>query len=182
MRLRRPTHLLSLVALVAFVALAAIAAGCGDDETTDVAEGEPLELGDLSFNVQITRGLNPNSPEDSVYLDGAPPLKPGEQYLGVFMEVSNDGDDVNVVPQPFRIVDTRGTIYNQAPVSNPFALEPGTPIEPGKDVPGVETAAANGPIKGSLILFILDQDASENRPLQLQVPGPDAVGTIELDL
>jgi hypothetical protein len=180
MSLRRPTSLVLL--LLALTALVSFAAGCGKEEETDVAEGESLELGDMSFTVQITRFLNPSSPEDSTYLEGAPPLKKGMQYLAVFMKISNDGDDPTVVPQPFRIVDTRGTIYDQIPVENPFALEPGAEIEPDGAVPGPETAAANGPIKGSMILFMLEEDATENRPLQLQVPGPTGVGTIELDL
>lgn len=179
MRLRRPTILLLLLALAA---LAAFAAGCGDDEETDVAEGESLVLGDMTYNVQITRALNPYSTEDSAYLENAPALEHGQQYLAVFIMVANDGEEPNVVPDPLRIVDTRGTIYDQVPVDNDFSLVPGTSVLPDQEVPGPETIAANGPIKGSMILFILDQDANENRPLLLQVPGPDGTGTIELDL
>jgi hypothetical protein len=177
---RRPTTLVLL--LLALAALVSFAAGCGKEEETDVAEGESLELGDMEFTVQITRFLNPSSPEDSAYLEGAPALEHGMQYLAVFMKVSNEGDEPTVVPQPFKIVDTRGTIYRQIPVDNGFALEPGADIEPGQAVPGAETAAANGPIKGSMILFMLEEDATENRPLQLEVPGPSGVGSVELDL
>lgn len=180
MSLRRPTYLVLL--LLALSALVSFTAGCGKGEETDVAEGESLELGDMEFTVQITRFLNPSSPEDSTYLEGAPPLKQGMQYLAVFMKVANNGDQPNVVPRPFRIVDTRGRIYNQVPVENDYALEPGTKIEADGAVPGAETAAANGPIKGSMILFIIDEDATENRPLRLEVPGPSGVGTVELDL
>ena len=181
MRPRRPLTMLLL--LLAAVALTAFAAGCGDDEETDVSEGEALILDGMTYNIQDTRALNPYSSEDSAYLDGAPKLQHGQQYLAVFMKIDNDGDEPNVVPRPFRVVDTRGTIYDQVPVDNPFALEPGTPVLPDESVPGPETAAANGPIKGSMILFVINQDANENRPLLLQVPGgPEGVGTIELDL
>ena len=42
--------------------------------------------------------------------------------------------------------------------------------------------ARNGPIEGSLVLFEIDEAANENRPLVLDVPGPDGVGEIVLDL
>jgi hypothetical protein len=181
MRARKTLILALAASLLALVALA----GCGaSDNETEVNEGEPLELGDLHFNVQITRYLNPFSPEDSQYLAGAPELKKGEQYLGVFMEIQNEGDDEVPVPSPFRIVDTRGNVYEQAKgLDNPFALVPGTPVPSDGQVPGIETAAANGPIEGSLILFLLPEGANENRPLQLEVPnGGDEPGKVELDL
>ncbi len=180
MSLRRPTHLVLL--LLALTALFSFAAGCGEEHESEVAEGEPLELGEMGFTVQITRFLNPASQEDATYLEGAPPLEKGMQYLAVFMKVSNEGDEPTVVPQPFKIVDTRGTIYNQIPVDNPFALESGAEVEAEGEVPEADTAAASGPIEGSMILFMLDEDATENRPLQLEVPGPDEVGSVELDL
>ena len=31
----------------------------------------------MDYNVQITRFLNPASPEDAAYLEGAPPLEQG---------------------------------------------------------------------------------------------------------
>lgn len=180
---RPPRFLLLFVALLLLGATATAFAGCGEEEPeTDVPEGEPLELGEVAFDVQITRFLNPDAPDDSAYLEGAPPLAEGEQYLAVFMEIENEGDGTNVVPYPFKIIDTRGTIYLQAEVENSFTLIAGTPIGPGDTVPGPETPAANGPIEGSALLFPLSEDANENRPLKLQVPGPTGPGEIELDL
>lgn len=179
MRPRLVTFLLLALAVWGSISLLG---GCGSEDETEVNEGEALELGETTFNVQITRFLNPASPEDSTYLQNAPKLGKGQQFLGVFMQVTNNGDEPTVVPQPFKIVDTRGTIYVQERIENGFALLPGTPLTPGESVPGAETAASNGPIEGSMILFALDEGATENRPLQLQVPGPDGVGVIELDL
>ncbi len=180
---RRTPRFRAFAALLAVGALALPIAGCGDEEhETDVPEGEPLELGEMTFDVQISRFLNPDSPEDADYLEGAPPLEPGEQYFGVFMEIDNEGDEASVVPYPFKIIDTRGNVFVQDEVDNPFALEAGAPIEPGEAIPGSETAAANGPIEGSLVLFALEETAVEDRPLKLEVPGPDGVGEIELDL
>jgi hypothetical protein len=179
--MRRRLLILPLLA-VALIGLAGLASGCGDEATAEANEGEPLELGDLSYNIQITRELNRFSTEDAAYLEGAPVLRRGQEYLGVFMQVTNQGDEAAVVPDPIRIVDTRGTTYDQVRYSNDWTLDPGTPIEPGDTVPGVETVAKNGPVQGSLILFAIDEEANENRPLTLEIPGPDEVGKIVLDL
>lgn len=179
--MRRRNLIIPLLVL-ALAGFAAVAAGCGDEPTAEAKEGEPLELGDVAYNIQITRELNRFSSEDAAYLEGAPKLRPDQEYLGVFMQVTNQGDQATVVPEPFRVVDTRGRIYDQVPLENDWALRPGTPIEPGQTVPGPETPARNGPIEGSLILFAVDRTANENRPLILEVPGPDGIGEITLDL
>ncbi len=178
MRSRIFTFVLLLLALAA----ASFLAACGSEEETEVKEGEPLELGDVHYNVQITRFLNPSSEEDAAYLEGAPELQEGQQYLGVFMQINNEGDEDVVVPYPFEIVDTRGNVYTQARMDNDFSLVQGTVVPADGTVPGEETAARNGPIEGSLILFPIEEAATENRPLQLQVPGLEEEGEIELDL
>jgi hypothetical protein len=179
--MRRRTVILPLLVL-ALVGLAAASSGCGDEATAEAKEGEPLELGDLAYNIQITRELNRFSTEDAAYLRGAPPIGPDQEYLGVFMQVTNEGDDDAAVPGPLRIIDTRDTIYRQVRLDNEWALKPGTPIPPDQTVPGPETVARNGPIEGSLALFVVNGSANENRPLILEVPGPDGHGEIVLDL
>ena len=179
----RPRVLLLPLLLLALIGFAAAVSGCGEEEAeAEAKEGEPLELGDLAFNIQITRQLNPFSSEDAAYLKGAPELLPNEEYLGVFMQVTNEGDEAAVVPEPFHVIDTRGTLYDQVELENEWALRPGTPVEPEETIPGPETAAKNGPIEGSLILFVIPEEANENRPLVLEIPGPDGVGEIVLDL
>lgn len=173
-----------MIALAAsLIALFALA-GCGSEEhELEVNEGQPLHLGDTKYNVQITRFLNPFSPEDAQYLEGAPELEGQNQWLGVFVEIENEGDEETVVPYPFKVVDTRGNVYEQVKgLDNPFVLVPGTPIPPGGEVPEIETAAANGPIEGSMILFEVPETTESNRPVQLVVPGPGEAGKIELDL
>ena len=57
-------------------------AGCGDDEPElDVIEGEPIEADDVSYNVVISRFLNPDDTEDEGYLVGQPPPPPGRAVL-----------------------------------------------------------------------------------------------------
>ena len=48
------------LALVLLGALAVLGvAGCGNDLGKEADEGVPIQLGDLKFNVQETRSLNP---------------------------------------------------------------------------------------------------------------------------
>lgn len=179
----RPRILTFALLLLALVAFPLAVAGCGDETVeTDVKEGEPLELGDVAFNVQITRFLNPSSEEDAAYLEGAPPLDRGQQYLAVFMQINNEGDEDAVVPGDFKIIDTRGTIYLQAEVDNDFALVPGTIVPADGTVPGLETPARNGPIEGSMALFLVDEAAADNRPLKLEVSSAGGTGEVELDI
>jgi len=178
----RARHLILPLLVLALIGFAGAASGCGDEETAEAKEGEPLELGDLAFNIQITRELNRFSPEDEAYLQGAPELKRGEEYLGVFMQIANEGDEEAEVPGGFEVVDTRDTVYDQVDLDNEWALRPGTPIPADETFPGPETVAKNGPIEGSLILFVISEEANENRPLVLHVPGPDETGEIVLDL
>lgn len=98
------------------------------------------------------------------------------------MQINNDGDDEAEVPYPFRIIDTRGREFPQVRVDNDFALLPGTPIPADGTVPGLDTAAREGPIEGSLILFRIEEVSTENRPLKLEIDYDGESGEVELDL
>src|ERR687897_740023 len=103
---------LSRLGLAALLLVAALlVAGCGEEEGLDVAEGEPVELGELRYNVQITRFLNPNDPEDEAYLVGQPDASPDEEYLGVLMTVENESDSSVQLPNEMTVVDTRNNTY-----------------------------------------------------------------------
>lgn len=183
--MRQKSSALALfAAALMFVALFASACGEEEEASNHAREGEPLELGELAYNIQITRFLNPYSIEDSAYLEGVRPLKPREQYLGVFMQVTNHGTETASIPYPFKIADTRGTEYRQLRLDedNVWALTPGAPIPPDQTFPNAESPARNGPIQGSLAVFAVLPSANSNRPLELIVPGDEQDGRIELDI
>ena len=71
--MRRRIVILPLLVL-ALVGLAAASSGCGDEATAEAKEGEPLELGDLAYNIQITRELNRFSTEDAAYVAQPRPI------------------------------------------------------------------------------------------------------------
>lgn len=178
-------RLTSALLLCLALALGALLAGCGhEEEELHAVEGEPLELGELSYNVQITRFLNPSNADDATYLRDLDEAPPGEEYLAVFMRINNNSEDhTERIPTSFTVETSRDEDFSPLDLDNPFALELGAEIEPGGSVPAPDTAARSGPIKGSMVLFLVEQEATENRPLELLIPGPDGeTGTIELDI
>ena len=163
-------------------AVALPVAGCGEEEELDVVEGEPVELGDLRYNVQITRFLNPDDPEDVAYLEGEPEPSAREAYLGVFMTIENEGEETVDAPASFEVTDTRGGAFESLEVDNPYALDLGDPIGPDQELPPPGTPASSGPIKGAMLLFLVDEGVTENRPLELEIPSPSGDGRVELDI
>lgn len=178
---------LALAAIALAVSASLGMAACGEEEfaETHVVEGEPIELGDLRFNVQLTRFLNPNDPEDADYLEGqqVPPPR-GTIYLGIFMEAENEGDDDAVLPSTLEmeVLDTTDAGYDPLETESVFGFPFGETLRPGEEVPLPDSAAASGPIQGSVVIFLVDQEVSENRPLELEILADGAKGTIELDI
>ena len=172
---------------LAAVALAAVAllAACGEEEELDVVEGEPVELGELSFNVQLTRFLNPDDPEDEAYLRGQPLRSADQQYLAVFMTVANEGDQPAELPSTMTIRDTRDNTYQPLDSASVYALELGTTLPAGDELPRPDTPAATGPIRGAMVLFRVDRAVTENRPIELEIPSASTGGEqaqVELDI
>jgi hypothetical protein len=176
---------LSTITLLAALAASLVAfGGCGaEEEEFHSVEGEPLELGELLYNVQITRFLNPDSVPDSEYLEGAEPLAEGEQYLAVFVRITNEGEEIEHVPDGFEIDSSRDEVFEAMEIENAFAMPLGAEIPGEGQIPEIDTPAASGPIKGSMILFAIPEDATEDRPFELLIEGPDGEpGVVELDL
>jgi len=85
---------LSLIAALALAATALALSACGSsNESKEVVEGEPVELGELQYNVVFSRFLNPHDNEDSAYLVGQREAPPGSAYFGVFLEVQNESEE-----------------------------------------------------------------------------------------
>ena len=177
-----------LAIFCAVMGLALPIAGCGDedsdDEVPEVVEGEPLELGELIYNVAITRFLNPNIVEDEAYLEGAPEEPKGMSYLGVFILITNDSEEEAVSAQNYELVDGSHRVYEPVEeVETPFNLDIGATVPPEGELPAADTVPAAGPTQGALILFLVDDDVSEERPLLLEVTSvTSGEGTIELDI
>ena len=188
MKLRR------VLALTAVSALALPLAACGNKEevvTHGHTEGSYLNVGNLTYQVQISRQLNPADVTDRSYLIQVPiherQLAPDETWFGVFVIAFNESDDVHQAASEFEITDTQDTVYRPIDLGNDnvFAYRPG-PIEGGEQIPPVNSAAANNPtVNGGLLLFKIKNSSLDNRPLELRIhaaEGTPEEAAVDLDV
>jgi hypothetical protein len=175
---------LPLLAALALAALVVGVSACGySSDSKEVVEGEPVELGELSFNVTFSRYLNPADNEDSAYLVGQAAPPEGSTYFGVFFEVQNESDEPQTLPSTLTITDGEQTTYDVLPSESLYAFEFGGEVEPQEQVPVLDSTPQLGPIEGSVAIFLLPAAASDNRPLTLHIPGADGEnGEVTLDL
>src|SRR5207237_5642642 len=121
-----PPHrraLLPLFAVLALLALGVGVAACGySSDSKHTNEGEPLQLGELEYNVTFSRYLNPNDSEDAAYLEGQKEAPKGETYFGVFFEVQNKSDEPQTLPSTLTITDAEDNEYEVLPSESIFAL------------------------------------------------------------
>jgi hypothetical protein len=175
-----------VLALAFVLALAVLGvAGCGYSPSNEGEEGEPIQLGNLEINVQLTRFLNPADHEDKNYLVGQTvPPPAGQVYLGVFMTIKNHGDTATKLPAPgqMTVTDTTGAGYQALPSTTPFAVPLGTTLAGHGQIPVPDSPADSGPTQGAIVLFLMDQGVSENRPLKLEIEHGGDTGDITLDI
>ena len=181
------------IATLSLAALAALAAGgCGNKTDTAIVgetEGIYVSVDDLTYQVQISRIMNPSSTEDQAYMKGLPEDEEpaaDEVWFGVFMRVENETDEELPAAEGFKIVDTQETEFEPVefdPETNVFGYVPRT-IPPGDLLPALNTPASDNTIRGELLLFRLKVQSLYNRPLELVIEssrgGDDAV--IDIDV
>jgi hypothetical protein len=180
--------------VLAAAALALAGAGCGDAEsvrTTAETEGLYLDINGLKYQIELSRYMNASDIEDSEYLIGLPegtaPPDGDETWFGVWVRVENDSEEPRPSATTWEIHDTQENIYRPIPIDtdvNPFAFQPGTIVPPDTIWPIASSAAGQGPVQGSLLLFKVTADSLQNRPLELKFSngGSSTVGTYDLDV
>jgi len=179
-RPRKP--LIALVVLLAALALSA----CGDSHTkvsTGTYAGESgqnapyLDVGPLTYEVQLSRQLNPTNSEDSAYLKGLTPaqrqLLPGQEWFAVFIQVYNNSSHAHPSASDLRISDTQGNVYQALlPAAiNEYAYRPEI-VPANSRIPPPDTTQSFGPTQGSLLLFRIQTVSLDNRPLELKIVDP----------
>jgi len=183
----RPLRILLATALV-------LLAGCGGGTgvvTTAETEGLYLDINGLKYQIQMSRYMNPDDIEDREYLIGLPestePPGADETWFGVWVRVENTSEDeTRPAANTWEIHDTQENVYRPIPVDtdiNPFAFEP-VDVPPKTVLPPASSAAGQGPIQGSMLLFKLKVDSLQNRPLELIFSngGSGQEGTYDLDV
>jgi hypothetical protein len=169
---------------VSSLATGLVLASCGGPEPggTEANEGEPIVLDDVAYNVGLTRFLNPDDAEDSEYLVGQPLAPSGTYYLGVFLTVENESDELKPTADNFTVVDTLDNRYRPLASDSPFALTIGTEVEGDGQLPILDSTAQTGPNQGALLIFRVNDDVSDNRPLILEIGSAGESGEITLDI
>ena len=182
---------LARLALLFLAAVAALAAtGCGNKEATvhlADTEGIYVSVDELKYQIQISRILNPTSPEDQAYLRGVPAgeeLEGDEVWYGIFMRVENDTDKPHEMASQMTISDTQGNTFE------PIQLDPAlgdfgyqaTELGPGSLYPPLDTPASDNTIRGGLVLFKVDTQSLYNRPLVLTIESPSGGENAEIDI
>ncbi|MEA2198528.1 MAG: hypothetical protein QOJ25_2579 [Solirubrobacteraceae bacterium] len=180
MRVRRVPILCSSLVIIALGL-----SGCGN-RPAQRHSGDPenfgvyLDAGGISYQMQISRELNAYSTEDSQYLEGLPSgtaaPTPTQEWYAVFMWAWNQNKQPlrTAPPGSFDIVDTQGNTYYPQPIDphqNPYQWTSQL-LQPEATQPGPDTTAFFGPTQGQLLLFKISTTAYANRPLTLQIRGP----------
>ncbi len=180
---RRTRLVLPLLAALALGVLAVAVSACGySSDSKEVVEGEVVELGELKYQVVFSRFLNINDTEDSAYLVGQRPPQKGSAYFGVFLEVQNKSEETQDLADSFEISDADDRVFEALPSESLYAFPFGGKVESQEPIPAPDSTPQQGPIEGSLVLFELPAEASENRPLTLSIAGPEGPAEVTLDL
>jgi hypothetical protein len=196
--LRSPT-LRRLTLIVAVLTLCVSVSACGISRRKKIydvtqaeisAGGEPYFFaGNLTYQVQISRQLNPFEIEDVQYLSGltnAQSLSPSDMWFAVFLWAKNQSGHAATTTDDITLHDSAGNVYYPVklnPSINQYAWTAQT-LQPDAVEPAPETTASNGPTQGGLVLFELSQAVYSNRPLTLYIyPRPGAKPSLaSLDL
>jgi hypothetical protein len=181
-----PRAMPRLPILACLLALAApLAAGCGKEEKPGIdepaREGLAVEMEGIDYNVFITRELNTRITPDRAYYDEEAP--PGEALYGVFLEACNVSDEERELASQFTLRDNQDNEFEPEtlPEDNAFAYNAHT-LLPNECTPEAGSVAQLGPTAGSMLLFQLPLDVTENRPLELEIEADGEHRTFELDI
>ena len=180
-----------LLILACSLPLALGVAACGHKEahpTVADNEGFYVDAGPITYQVQLSRELNPYNVEDHGYLSGVSttPPKPDEEWFAVFLWAKNQTNAVHVTSDSFDIVDTQGNTYYPVAINsqvNPYAWT-SMALKPNGTEPVPDSTAYFGPTQGGELLFKINTSAYSNRPLTLEIhaPGQANPSTVSLDL
>ena len=192
-----------LIALCAIASTLAIAA-CGDhhphlnglaphvQSSADANnDGGYVDAGPITYQLQISRELNPYSVEDSAYVKGLPAsvsssLGATQLWYGVFLWAKNQTKHSQVTSDNFEVVDTQGDTYYPIKLdtaANPYAWT-SQRLAPLATEPGPDSLQSTGPTQGGLLLFKVPDTVYSDRPLTLYILGADnqKLGSISLNL
>ena len=181
---------LKSLALLAAAPLALGLSACGNkhDEIKHAeTEGIFVDVGELKYQVQISRALNPAIIPDKEFLQGVEEeLEQGEVFFAVFLRVENESGEPLPPAEHYELEDQQGETYEpvEVPETNPFHFSE-EPIGPGSYAPSPESVARQlGSIGGMMQLYRVTHQTLQNRPVELIIRSddPEDEAVINLDI
>jgi hypothetical protein len=177
--------------LVCALALAVGLGACGQEShpTSLLNNGVYVDAGPITYQLQVSRELNPYLTEDRQYVAGLPAGTsspgPNQLWYGVFLWAKNQSETPQLSARSFRILDSGGDTFYPLHLDadvNGYAWTQQL-LGPHAQEPELNTTASFGPTQGGLLLFKLPTSVYSNRPLTLQIFAPGGgKGEISLDL
>src|ERR671924_244309 len=107
-----------------------------------------------------------------------------ETLYGVFIQACNNSDDSRQSAEDFKVIDNQGNEFEPQELEpdNAFAYQP-KELLPEQCIPEAGSVAQLGPTAGSMLLFKVPLQTTQNPPLELEIEGEgDEHLTFELDL
>ncbi len=182
--MRLPTRLTLLACLAALAAGAGRVWGRGAGRRRAGARGSRAAARRRRLQRLHHPPAEPGIPPDDTYVEGPEPA-PDETLYGIFIQVCNpSSDESHGTVEEFKIVDNQGNEFEpeELPEDNAFAYH-ARELEPKECIPEAGSVAQLGPTSGTMLLFRLPLQNTENRPLELEIEGEgDEHLTFELDI
>jgi len=190
------TRACRLCTLIAALLVCGGLSACGKHQSTGPVriaetEGIYLDVGDLKYQVQVSRQFNPDDTQDKAFLAGIPEdereLKADEVWFGVLLRVQNTTGKSELPSEDIEIEDTQEEIFKPLELDehNQFAYRANVAIPAGETVPLTDSPGFDSPSRGALLLFKLTLAGLNNRPLELKIEGrktPQQTGIVDLDV
>ena len=98
------------------------------------------------------------------------------------MVIPNSSDEERPSATDYTVVDTLHNEYEPVESESPYALDIGSPVPAHGNLPLVNTTAQTGPNQGSLLIFPVRDEVSDNRPLRLEINTFEDSGDVILDI
>ena len=151
------------------------ACGQASQPTSVLNNGVYVTSGPITYQLQVSRELNPYLIEDSQYVAGVPAgagaLGANQLWYGVFLWAKNQTKHPELTAKSFDIVDSSDHHYYPLHLNtamNGYAWTPQL-LSPSGQQPNLNTTASFGPTQGGLLLFKLPTTVYSNRPLTLEI-------------
>jgi hypothetical protein len=168
------------------IAGALLVAGCGPPPDRNAPDGTTVTQDGVDYAVQTSRELNPDDPDDRVFLGGRSKGLdgPGTALVGVFLQARNDASSARRAVAAPELVSALGDTFE------PFALPPtdafayrGRRLASGDEIPGPQSVARESPENGAILVYRVPAGVFVgDRPFTLRFGTDDRAASVQLDL